>query len=98
MNDSLIAVLSVLFAVSLLALIIFHIREGKDERGRIILTRAYSAAFAFLLLAVLSLLLLPDWSHPNAIGTLTLKDALFLSMCLSGIVAGVSLLAVRMKY
>ncbi len=98
MTNMAMTVFSVMFGLSAAYLIWFQIREGKDERGQFILRRTYSLAYGVIVLGVIALLCLFNWSKPEIIGELTFKDALFLLLCASGTIAGVSLKIAKHKY
>jgi hypothetical protein len=91
MTNMAMTVLSVLFGLSVTYLIWFQFREGKDERGQFLLRRTYSLAYGVIVLGVAALLCLSDWSEPAIFDEITIKDALFCILCVSGIAAGVSL-------
>jgi hypothetical protein len=83
-------VCSVLFGLSVAYLIWFQVREGKDERGQFLLRRSYSLAYGVIVLGIVILLCVSDWSEPSILAEITIKDALFFILCASGITAGVS--------
>jgi FtsH-binding integral membrane protein len=98
MTDFMMIFLSILFGLSILYIIVFHFREGRDERGQFILTRIYSLAYGMMALGLVALLCFFNWSKPTIWMDLTIKDALFLLLCLSGIASGVALAIAKRKY
>ncbi|NGQ97458.1 hypothetical protein G3578_20175 [Brevibacillus sp. SYP-B805] len=98
MKDAVMIVLSVLFGASILYVMWFQVREGRDERGQFILRRTYGIAYGVIVLGVIALITLCNWATPEIYPGYTLRDALYLVLCLSGIAAGVSLIAVKAKY
>jgi hypothetical protein len=91
-------VCSVLFGLSVAYLIWFQIREGRDERGQFLLRRTYTFAYGVIVAGILVLLCLFDWSEPVIVGEITIKDALFMLFCVSGVIAGISLRIAKQKY
>jgi hypothetical protein len=88
----------VLLVLSVLYVIMFHVREGRDERGGFILNKAYSLAYYVLISLLLLSLFLFNWSNPQTIFSLTLKDMMVMMMCLSGITAVTTILVLKKKY
>jgi hypothetical protein len=88
----------VLFGLSVAYLIWFQMREGKDERGQFLLRRTYALAYGVIVAGIIVLLCLFDWSKPVIVGEMTIKDALFIIFCVSGIIAGISLKIAKHKF
>ncbi|WP_126426500.1 hypothetical protein [Brevibacillus marinus] len=98
MKDALMIALAALFGCSVAFLLYFQWNEGRDERGQFILRKTYSLAYGILVVGVIALVALVDWSDPILFAGLTIKDGLFLILCLSGIAAGVSLTVCKRRY
>ena len=98
MKDSLMIALAAIFGLSAAFLIYFQWNEGRDERGQFILRKTYSLAYGIMVLGVIALVTLFDWSAPIIFPGYTIKDCLFLILCLSGIAAGASLTVCKRKY
>lgn len=84
-----------LLAVSIAYVIAFQFREGIDERGRAILSSAYSTAYLVLIVALGLAMLLIDWS--GTVQQLTAKDIVLLLMCLSGMSAAGTVFVLKRK-
>lgn len=94
--DYFIVIIMVLFVISISYVILFQIKEGRDERGKFILTRAYTSAYFILVIGLCLALLLLNWS--NSVLLVSVKDIVMMLLSLSGISAAVIILFLRKRH